>query len=79
MKTTEITFNGPTHHVQRDDAVLHNNRTYVPTRDDTKWVHDWDAFKTAGGGIHFNYDQTEIVLTLPEGFKFSTRFQHTQS
>jgi hypothetical protein len=73
-------WQGPTHHLIREDAVWHDGRPYVPTlwgreSGNTKWVATWDEFHAAGGRMHFNEDQTEIVLTLPEGSKFSTKFR----
>lgn len=68
------------HFTPRSDAVWHAGRRYVPTvygqhSGNTQWVGSWDEFRAAGGVAHYNEDQTEIVLTLPEGFKFGIRFQ----
>lgn len=67
----------------RNDAVLHNGRYLVPTMygrtsGNTKWVHDLDGFRSAGGCAHYSEDQTEVTLSLPEGFKFSIRFNEKQ-
>lgn len=78
---TEATkWQGPTHHISRNDAVWHHGRSYVPTiwgqrSGNTRFVSNWDEFKAAGGITHFNEDFTEVVLTLPEGCKFSCQFQ----
>ena len=64
----------------RDDTVTHNGRQIVPTvygsKDgtNTKWVQSWAEFRSVGGVCHFSEDQTEITLTLPEGWKFGIRF-----
>jgi hypothetical protein len=72
-----------THHKQRADAIVigrdHLRREFVPTiwgekEGNTKFVSTLKEFRAAGGGMHFNEDQTEIVLTLPEGWKFSIKF-----
>lgn len=63
------------HYSPRADAVWHDRRRYVPTGALTKWVGNWQEFEQAGGLVHFNEDQTEIVLTLPAGFKFGCGFQ----
>jgi hypothetical protein len=67
-----------THYKRRDDAVIIGReqfrREYVPTTHETKWVGNWDEFRSAGGQVHFNEDQTEITLTLPEGVKFGITF-----
>ena len=49
-------------------------RAYQPTTPETKWIDTWEAFKECGGGTHFAEDQAEIMLSLPEGYKFSIRF-----
>lgn len=67
-------WTGPSHHIKRPDAVWHAGRDIVPTNKDTKWVQNWEEFHVSGGVIHFNEDQTELVLTLPEGVKFGIRF-----
>lgn len=77
-------WEGPTHHLRRPDAVWHRGRAYVPTvygekTGNTKWVGSWDEFRAAGGVAHFNEDQTEIVLTLPAGFKFGCNFQQDRT
>jgi hypothetical protein len=69
-----------THFKSRDDAVWHRGRRIVPTiygqpEGNTKWVGTWEEFIAAGGCTHFNEDQTEIVLTLPAGWKFGCRFR----
>lgn len=68
-----------THFKARADAIWHQGRRLVPTtygerEGDTKWVNNWDEFRQAGGTTHFNEDQTEIYLTLPEGWKFGIQF-----
>jgi hypothetical protein len=65
--------------VLRNDAVKHQDRYIVPTREETKWVSSWDEFKAAGGMTCFNEDQTEIELLLPEGYKFSIQFNERRS
>lgn len=65
-----------THVAQRDDAVNHNGRDYVPTiygekEGNTVWVDNLAMLRAVGGIVHFNEDQTEIWLTLPVGHKFS--------
>lgn len=65
-----------THTRQRDDAIIHNGRDYVPTiygqkSGNTVWVDDLKHLGEVGGSICFNEDQTEIHLTLPVGHKFS--------
>lgn len=73
-----------THFKPRDDAVWHNGRRMVPTiygqatGGNTRWVGTWDEFRAAGGIVHFNGDQTELYLTLPEGWKFGIGFQQPQ-
>jgi hypothetical protein len=67
------------HYKPRSDAVWHAGRRYVPTiwgqpEGNTRHVDTWEEFQEAGGCCHFNEDQTEVVLTLPEGVKFSCRF-----
>lgn len=77
MKTSELkpVLNpGPTHRYRREDAIWHNGREYVPTTQKTKYVSTLKEFTEAGGITHFNEDQTEITLTVPEGAKFSIRF-----
>jgi hypothetical protein len=59
--------------------VWHDGRQIVPTGQNTQWVDGWQSFRAAGGICHFNEDQTEIVLTLPKGFKFSCQFQNLTS
>lgn len=73
-----------THYKPREDAIWHRGRRIVPTvygerEGNTQWVSNWDEFKTAGGITHFNEDQTELVLTLPSGWKFGIRFQDKPS
>ncbi len=71
---------GPSRCYQRDDAIWHAGREYVPTTPDTRYVNgDWSEFVAAGGIIHFNEDQTEIVLTVPEGVKFGIKFMDKDS
>lgn len=72
-----------THFKSRDDAVWHQGRRFVPTqwghrdeRENTKFCDSWESFRALGGVVHFNEDQTEVILTLPEGCKFSCRFMH---
>lgn len=66
-----------THTRQREDAVNHNGRDYVPTiwgqKDggNTVYVETIEQLRSVGGSICFNEDQTEIHLTLPVGHKFS--------
>jgi hypothetical protein len=67
-------FTGPSHHTPRDDAVWAHDHAAVPTTLETKWVHTMTELRAAGGFLNFNADQTEITLTLPEGFKFGIRF-----
>jgi hypothetical protein len=68
------------HYKPRGDAVWHRGRRYVPTiwgqkeGGNTQWVGTIEEFRAAGGEFHFNEDQTEIVLTLPDGFKFGIGF-----
>lgn len=78
--------NPMTHFKPRQDAVWLNNppRRYVPTVygqqvGNTIWVTTWKQFREVGGELHYSEDQTEIVLTLPEGHKFGIRFQEPQS
>lgn len=67
----------------RKDAIIHRGRVFVPTRygrndgTDTKWIENLTEFRAAGGILCFNEDQTEITLRLPEGYKFSCRFENT--
>lgn len=68
------------HYKLREDAIWHAGRRYVPTiygeaSGNTQWVSTMNELRTAGGTMHFNEDQTEIVLTLPPGWKFSIRFE----
>lgn len=68
------------HYSPREDAVWHRGRRFVPTiygqeSGNTRWVGSWIEFRAAGGVAHFNEDQTEIVLTLPPGFKFGIKFE----
>jgi hypothetical protein len=68
-----------THFSHRPDAVWHQGRRFVPTiygerEGNTVWLDSFAGFKAAGGIQHFNEDQTEIVLTLPERHKFSIQF-----
>ncbi len=49
-------------------------RKFTPTTDATKWVETWAEFIEAGGVANYNEDQTEVTLTLPEGYKFAIRF-----
>ncbi len=63
-----------THYSPRQDAEWHHGRRYVPTSPLTHWVNSWEEFREVGGAIHFSEDQTEVVLTLPESFKFGIRF-----
>lgn len=74
-----------THHKQRADAVIigrgHSRREYVPTiwgekEGNTQFAETFEQFRAAGGGMHFNEDQTEIVLTLPVGWKFGIKFMN---
>jgi len=72
------------HFRQRLDAVWHSGRRYVPTiwgqaQNNTRWVANWREFVDAGGVAHFNEDQTEIVLTLPAGCKFSIQFERPKN
>lgn len=60
--------------VLRSDSVKHQGRYIVPTTEETKYVQTWEEFHTAGGTQHFNEDQTEIELLLPEGYKFGISF-----
>lgn len=69
-------------HKPRADAIWLDNprRPYVPTvygqaQGNTKWISTWDEFTNAGGIAVYSEDQTEITLTLPEGFKFSCRWR----
>ena len=43
---------------------------------ETKWVYNWDEFKSSGGMMAFNEDQTEIKLSLPPPYKFVCSFNH---
>lgn len=70
------------HFKPRGDAIWLQNpqRLFVPTvygerEGNTRWVNSWPEFEAAGGCQHFNEDQTEIVLTLPDGWKFAIGFQ----
>lgn len=63
------------HFKHRDDAEWHNGRRVVPSRPGTVYVSTWAEFRQAGGVQNFNEDQTEIVLTLPSGYKFGIQFQ----
>jgi hypothetical protein len=38
------------------------------------WVHTIAELRAVGGLMQFNEDQTEILLALPPGHKFSIRF-----
>ena len=49
-------------------------RAYQPTTPETRWVSTWEEFREAGGVVHFAEDQAEIALSLPDGVKFSIRF-----
>jgi len=67
------------HHKPRRDAVIvggagRQPRRYVLTTDATIWVGTWEEFRKAGGCRHWNEDQTEIVLTVPEPYKLSIKF-----
>lgn len=69
--STEITHLKP-----REDAE-YDPRThcmYVPSKEYTRWIHNWEEFLAANGRILFNGDQTEVYLCLPEGCKFSIKF-----
>lgn len=73
-----------THMTPRDDAVLIgtsglDRRLFVPTTWETKWVRNWDEFRAADGKALWNEDQTEIVLSLPPGHKFSCSFNREDS
>jgi len=72
-----------THYERRPDAVWighgPNRRQYVPTiwgepEGNTKWVGTIAEARAVGGRFHFSEDQTEIVCTLPEGYKFGIGF-----
>lgn len=66
----------------REDAVqLGDGRYFVPTvwgtgdpERDTIWVDSWEQFRSVGGQMRWNEDQTEIELTLPVRHKFSIQF-----
>lgn len=60
--------------VLRNDAEKYQGRYVVPTTPETYYVQTWTEFQDAGGTTHFNEDQTEIELLLPEGYKFGISF-----
>jgi hypothetical protein len=76
-----------THYKQREDAIWighgASRREYVPTvygerTGNTVWIDSIEQLREAGGGMHWSEDQTEIVLTLPPGHKFSIQFERSK-
>lgn len=60
---------------ERKDGVWHLGRHIVPTSSETRWIGSLAEYVALTGKMsQFSEDQTEITLTLPEGYKFGIGF-----